>query len=95
MSRKVYPIIPHFCIVKLGYTRIYLFFFIFFFYLKHRLCVLVKTACARRFYNLCFEQEYFKMPFFTAEKNPHILNVQVFVLTVRIEKCVTDSCFNT
>ena len=42
-----YPITPHFCIVKLGCTGVYIFFLIF--TLKHRLWVLIRTASMRRF----------------------------------------------
>ena len=49
---NVYPLIPHFHIVKLGYARVYLFFLFSYFLIfapKHRLWVLVRTASARRF----------------------------------------------
>ena len=42
---------PHFYIVKLGFSGVYIIFLIF--ALKHRLWVLVKTASP----NLCFEQK--------------------------------------
>ena len=38
---------PHFYIVKLGFTRVYIIFLIS--AQKHRLCVLVRTASVRRF----------------------------------------------
>ena len=41
----VYPLTPHFYIVKLGLTGVYNFFLIF--VLKHRLWVLVRTASLR------------------------------------------------
>ena len=41
------PLEPHFYIVKLGFTGVYIIFF--YFCLKHRLWVLVRTASARRF----------------------------------------------
>ena len=41
------PITPHFYIVKLGFTGVYMFFLIF--ASKHRLWVLVRTASLRRF----------------------------------------------
>ena len=41
------PLIPHFYIVKLGFTGIYIIFLIS--AQKHRLWVLVRTASARRF----------------------------------------------
>ena len=43
----LYPLTPHFYIVKLGFTGVYIFFLIF--ALKHRLWVLVSTASMRRF----------------------------------------------
>ena len=42
-----HPLTPHFYIVKLGCTG-YTFFFLIF-ALKHRLCVLIRTASMRRF----------------------------------------------
>ena len=42
-----YPLTPHFYIVKLGFTGVYIFFLIF--ALKHRSWVLVRTASVRRF----------------------------------------------
>ena len=44
---NVYPLKPHFYIVKLGYAGVHLFFLIF--APTHRLWVLVRTASARRF----------------------------------------------
>ena len=41
------PLKPHFCIVKLGFTGVYISFLIS--VKKHRLWVLVRTASARRF----------------------------------------------
>ena len=41
------PLKPHFCIVKLGFTGVYIIFLIF--ARKHRLWVLVRTASVRRF----------------------------------------------
>ena len=43
---NVYPLTPHFYIVKVGFTGVY---FIFFFCSKNRLWVLVRTASLRRF----------------------------------------------
>ena len=43
---NVYPLTPHFYIVKLGFTGVFIFFLIF--ALKHRLWVLVRTASVRR-----------------------------------------------
>ena len=47
----LYPLAPHFYIVKLGVTGVYIFFLIF--ALKHRLSVLVRTCT----HNQCFEQK--------------------------------------
>ena len=41
------PLKPHFYIVKLGFTEVYIIFLNF--AQKHRLWVLVRTASARRF----------------------------------------------
>ena len=41
------PLKPHFYIVKLGFTEVYIIFLIF--AQNYRLCVLVRTASARRF----------------------------------------------
>ena len=41
------PLIPHFCIVKLGFTGVYVIFLILL--KKHRLWVFVRTASSRRF----------------------------------------------
>ena len=41
------PLKPHFCIVQLGFTGVYIIFLIS--VLNHRLWVLVRTASARRF----------------------------------------------
>ena len=40
------PLTPHFCIVKMGFTGVYIFSF---FALKHKMWVLVRTASVRRF----------------------------------------------
>ena len=42
----VYPLTPHFYMVKLGFTGVYIFSY---FSLKHRLWVLIRTASLRRF----------------------------------------------
>ena len=49
------PLKPHFCIVKLGFTGVYINFLIS--AQKHRLWVLVRTTST---HNLCFEQNYVK-----------------------------------
>ena len=43
---NVYPLTPHFYIVKVGFTRVYIFLI---FTSKHRLWELVRTASLRRF----------------------------------------------
>ena len=54
------PLKPHFYIVKLAFTGVYIISLIS--TQKHRLWVRVRTASPRRFYrvyhNLCFEKEY-------------------------------------
>ena len=54
------PLKPHFYIVKLGFTEVYIIFLIS--AQKQRLWVLVRTASAvlTRTHNLCFEQKYEK-----------------------------------
>ena len=44
---NVDPLKPHFCIVKLGFTGVYIIFLIS--DQKHKLWVLVRTASSRRF----------------------------------------------
>ena len=56
------PLKPHFYIVKLGFTGVYIIFVIS--AQKHRLWVLVST------HNLCFEQKYEKYQNFLCEKLP-------------------------
>ena len=51
---NVDPLKPHFYIVKLGFTGVYIIFLIS--AQKHRLWVLVLTST----HNLCFEQKYEK-----------------------------------
>ena len=81
---KEHPLIPHFYIVKLGFTGVY-FFVIF--APKHRLWVLVRTASVRCNHNLCFEQKkkniknfHLKIIIFTAVKNCSILHGRVFIM---------------
>ena len=50
----IYPLRPHFYIVKLGFTGVYI---ILIFALKHILCVLVRTCT----HNICFAQKYMKI----------------------------------
>ena len=55
------PLKPHFYIVKLGFTGVYIIFLIS--AQKHRLWVLVRTACEavlKSTHNLCFDQKYEK-----------------------------------
>ena len=48
-----HPFTPHFYIVKLGFTRVYIFSY---FCPKHRLWILVRTASLTCTHNQCFEQ---------------------------------------
>ena len=73
-SRKTYlykfdPFKPHFYIVKLGFTGVYITFLIS--AQKHRLWILVRTASVRRFYRVptiyVFEQKYEKYQNFLCE----------------------------
>ena len=66
------PLRPHFYIVKLGFTGVYIIFLIS--ALKHRLWVLVRTAVLTSTHNLCFEQIYEKYQNFSSE-NFHFLVV--------------------
>ena len=59
------PLKPHFYIVKLGFTGLYIIFLIFAW--KHRLWVLVRTASPST-HNLYFEQKYEKYQSFLSEK---------------------------
>ena len=78
------PLKPHFYIVKLGFTGVYIIFLIS--AQKHRLWVLVRTASAS-IHNLCFEQKYGKYQSFLPEnfrflevKFSIYLNRRVFVM---------------
>ena len=51
----LYPLTPHFYIVKLGCTGVYIFLI---FALKHRLWVLIRTAS---FHNQCFRAKKIKI----------------------------------
>ena len=57
------PLKPHFYIVKLGFTGVYIIFHIS--AQKHRLWVLVRTASSTD--NLCFQQKYEKYQNFLSE----------------------------
>ena len=61
-----HPFTPYFYIVKLGFTRIYIFLI---FALKNILWVLVRTASARQpcNHNLCFKQKLEKYHIFSSE----------------------------
>ena len=58
------PLKPHFCIVKLGFTGVYIIFLILL--KKHRLWVLAKAVLTST-HNLCFEQKYEKYQSFLSE----------------------------
>ena len=84
----LYPLTPHFYIVKLGCTGVY---FCLTFALKHRLWGLVRTASMRRFErvpttNVLSKNKKnitifnLKIIFFTAVKNCIILHGRVFVM---------------
>ena len=63
------PLKPHFHIGKLGFTEVYFIFLIS--ALKHRLCILIRTASAEAVltstHNLCFEQKYEKYQSFLSD----------------------------
>ena len=60
------PLKPHFYIVKLGFTGVYIIFLIS--SKKHRLWVLVRTASP-----ICFEQKYEKYQNFLSENFPFLV----------------------
>ena len=60
---NVYPLKPHFYIVKLGFTGVYIIVLIS--ALKHRLWVL--EAVLTSTHNLCFEQKFEKISEFLTE----------------------------
>ena len=79
------PLNPHFYIVKLGFTGVYIIFLIS--AQKHRLWVLVRTAVLTSTHNLCFEQIFEKYQSFLPEKIRFLevkfsiyLNRRVFVM---------------
>ena len=82
------PLKPHFYIVKLGFTGVYIIFLIS--ARKHRLWVLVEAVLTST-NNLCFEQKYEKYQNFSAD-NFHFLvvkfsvylNRRVFVMNITI-----------
>ena len=78
------PLKPHFYIVKLGFTGVYIIFLSF--AEKHRLLVLVRTASPRNqsseavltsTHNLCFEQKYEKYQNILSE-NFHFFGGKIF-----------------
>ena len=80
-SCNVYPLTPHFYLVKLGFTGEYIIFL--FFSLKHIFNEAVLTCPP----NICFEQKYensqksqLKIVIFTAVNNRSILHGRVFVM---------------
>ena len=86
---NVYPLTPHFYIVKLGFTGVFIFFD---FTLKHRLWVLVRTASVRRFKRVptiyvlsknknIIKNFHLKIIFFTAVKYCCILHGRVCVMS--------------
>ena len=81
------PLQPHFYIVKLGFTGVYIIFLIF--AQKHRLWVL--EAVLTSTHNLCFEQKYEKYQNFLSENFPFLvvkfsvyLNRRVFVMNYQL-----------
>ena len=68
------PLKPHFYIVKLGFTGVYIIFFIS--AKKHRLCLV--EAVLTSTHNLCFEQKYEKYQNILSE-NFHFLVVKFSV----------------
>ena len=64
-AQRVVKVKPHFYIVKLGFTGVYIIFVISAISAqKHRLAVLTST------HNLCFEQKYEKYQNFLCKKLP-------------------------
>ena len=69
---------PHFCIVKLEFNGVYIFFI--FLLKKHRLWVLVRIeAVLTSTHNLCFEQKYEKKYQHFLSNNFHFLVVKISV----------------
>ena len=78
---------PHFYIVKMGFTRVYIIFLIS--AQKHRLWVLGEAVLTKT-HNLCFEQKYEKYQNFSFENFQFLvmkfsiyLNRRVFVMPIR------------
>ena len=89
------PLKPHFYIVKLGFTGVYIIFLNLL--KKHRLCVLVRTAFLTSTHNLCFYQNL-KNINFLSENFPFLvvkfliyLNRLVFVMWC-LRKAVLPDC---
>ena len=82
------PLKPHFNIVKLGFTEVYIIFLIS--AQKHRLWVLVRTASPST-HNLCFEQKYEKYQgFFFLSENGQFLDVKFSIYLNRHVFVMTD-----
>ena len=77
---------PHFYIVKLGFTGVYIFFA-----LKHRLWVLVRTptinVLSKNKKNITIF--HLKIIVFTAVKNCSILHGRIFVMIIFLQKLKT------
>ena len=92
------PLKPHFYIVKLGFTGVYIIFLIS--AQKHRLWVLVRAeAVLTSTHNLCFEQKCEKYQYFSSDNfhflvvkfsvylNRHIFGMSnVFILSIRTDR---------
>ena len=78
------PLTPHFYIVKLGFTGVYIFSY---FPLKHRLWALFRTASLRRFLrvpSICFEQKQ--------EKQSQHLNYKLTFLQPLNSQYIAEAC---
>ena len=75
----LYPLAPHFYIVKLGFTGVYIFLF---FALKHRLRVLVRNMYPQPMFLAKIRIQKFELEilFFTTNKISCILNGHVCVM---------------
>ena len=72
------PLKPHFYIVELGLTGVYIIFRIS--AQKHRLWVLVRTST----HNLCFEQKYEKYQYFLSD----FFSFLVVKISIYLNRCV-------
>ena len=88
---NVYPLTPHFYIVKVGFTGVYII--VLFFALKDRLWVLVRTASLRRLKRVpiiyalsknmkIIKKNQLKIVIYTAVKNCSVLHGRVFVMAI-------------